>query len=121
MKGLLSINLDALGEVPGSPVNSSVVQLAVASELTQIVKLPRCLSEALYLLQLRMRNVDFFFMAEKAYHITSSATLHSDSCNKALNGLKSATEQIAVNEDYQPGQEGIPYVFIEVGSAFSFD
>jgi hypothetical protein len=32
---------------------------------------------------LRMRNAVFFFMAEKAYHITASATLYSDSCNKA--------------------------------------
>jgi hypothetical protein len=32
---------------------------------------------------LRMRYVDFFFMVEKAYHITSSATFHSDLCNKA--------------------------------------
>jgi hypothetical protein len=28
--------------------------------------------------------VGFFFMAEKAYHVTASATLHSDSCNKAM-------------------------------------
>jgi hypothetical protein len=28
-------------------------------------------------------DVIFFFMAEKAYHIASSATLRSDSCNKA--------------------------------------
>jgi len=25
-----------------------------------------------------------FFMAEKAYYVTASAHLHSDSCNKAL-------------------------------------
>jgi hypothetical protein len=47
-----------------------------------LLSLPRCLSEALYSLQLRMRYVGFF-MAEKAYHVTASATLHSDSCNKA--------------------------------------
>src|SRR5262245_39658004 len=49
-----------------------------------MVRLPRCLSEALYSLQLRMRYVAFFFIARKAYHVTASATLHSDSCNKAL-------------------------------------
>jgi hypothetical protein len=27
--------------------------------------------------------VAFFFIARKAYHVTASATLHSDSCNKA--------------------------------------
>jgi hypothetical protein len=32
---------------------------------------------------LRLRYVGFFFMAEKACHVTSSATFHSDSCNKA--------------------------------------
>src|SRR5688572_6280719 len=48
-----------------------------------MVRLPRCLSEALYSLQLRMRYVAFFFIARKAYHVTASATLHSDSCNKA--------------------------------------
>src|SRR5262245_22462917 len=72
-----------VGEAPGSPVNSSVVQLAIASELIQIVRLPRCLSAALYSLQLRMRYVAFFFIARKAYHVTSSADLRSDSCNKA--------------------------------------
>jgi hypothetical protein len=40
------------------------------------------LSEALYSRQLRMRYV-CFFMAEKAYQITASATLHSVSRNKA--------------------------------------
>jgi len=30
-----------------------------------------------------MRQVDFFFMAEKAYHGASSATLRSNSRNKA--------------------------------------
>src|SRR5262249_55500600 len=49
-----------------------------------MVSLPRCLSEALYSLQLRMRYVAFFFIARKAYHVTASATLHSDSCNKAI-------------------------------------
>src|SRR5262249_23670233 len=72
-----------VGEAPGSPVNSSVVQLAIASELIQIVRLPRCLSARLYSRQLRMRYVAFFFIARKAYHVTSSAALHSGSCNKA--------------------------------------
>ena len=63
--------------------NSSVVQFSTASELTQTVRLPRFLSEALYSLQLRMRYVAFFFIARKAYHVTSSATFHSDLCNKA--------------------------------------
>jgi hypothetical protein len=30
-----------------------------------------------------MWYVDFFFIARKAYHGASSATLHSDSCDKA--------------------------------------
>jgi hypothetical protein len=70
-------------EEPDSQVNSPVIQLAIASELIQIFRLPRCLCEALYLLQLRVCYVGFFFMAEKAYHGPSSATLHSDSRNKA--------------------------------------
>ena len=41
-------------------------------------------SEALYSLQLQMWYV-CFFMAEKAYHVTPSATLHSVSCDKANN------------------------------------
>jgi hypothetical protein len=45
------------------------------------------LSEALYSLQLRMRYV-CFFMAEKAYQVASSATLHSDSYNKTQKGVK---------------------------------
>src|SRR5262249_51603934 len=53
-----------------------------------MVSLPRCLSEALYSLQLRMRYVAFFFIARKAYHVTASATLHSDSCNKALSHIR---------------------------------
>src|SRR5215510_388545 len=72
--------------ITGSPVNSSVVQFLTASGLTQMAPLPRCLSEALYSLQLRMQKVGFFFMAEKAYHVTASAHLHSDSCNKAVGG-----------------------------------
>src|SRR5262245_65647557 len=36
-----------VGEAPGCPVNSSVVQFLTASELTQMAPLPRCLSEAL--------------------------------------------------------------------------
>lgn len=40
---------------PGSPVNLSVIQFSTASGQTQTVRLPCCLSEALYLLQLRMR------------------------------------------------------------------
>jgi hypothetical protein len=55
------------------PVNSSVVQFSTASELTQMAPLPRFLCEALYSLQLRMRYLAFFFIARKAYHVTSSA------------------------------------------------
>jgi transposase len=32
--------------------------------------------------------VDFFFMAEKAYHVTASAHLHSNSCNKAVGNYR---------------------------------
>src|SRR5215831_10160677 len=58
-----------------------------------MVSLPRCLSEALYSLQLRMRYVAFFFIARKAYHVTASATLHSDSCNKARADETSLAQQ----------------------------
>jgi hypothetical protein len=50
----------------------------------RLVRLPRFLSEALCSLELRIGYVIFFFMAEKAYYITLSATLHSDSYNKAV-------------------------------------
>jgi hypothetical protein len=30
-------------------------------------------------------------MAEKAYHVTSSATFHSDSCNKAVIEIKTSS------------------------------
>jgi hypothetical protein len=33
--------------------------------------------------EVEFRYVAFFFIARKAYHVTSSATFHSDSCNKA--------------------------------------
>src|SRR5262249_61812568 len=58
----------------------------------QMVRLPRFLSEALYSLQLRMRYV-CFFMAEKAYQVTASATLHSVSCNKAQIRLQNCYDQ----------------------------
>jgi hypothetical protein len=51
--------------------------------LTRMAPLPHYLSEALYSLQLRARRMGFF-MAENAYHVSASATLHSDSRNKAL-------------------------------------
>src|SRR5262249_43091801 len=60
-----------------------------------MVSLPRCLSEALYSLQLRMRYVAFFFIARKAYHVTASATLHSDSCNKA-NRIQKTNDELLI-------------------------
>jgi hypothetical protein len=55
----------------------------MASWLTQMVRLPRCLSKEFYTLLLRMWYSGFF-MAEKAYHVIAFATLHSGSYNKAL-------------------------------------
>ena len=49
----------------GGPVRNSF-------RMTQRVRLPHSLSEALSSFQLRMRYVDFFFMAEKAYHVMAS-------------------------------------------------
>src|SRR5262249_52269302 len=38
-----------------------------------------------------------------------------------LDGLKSSTEQITINKDYELGYEVFPYAYLEVDSAFSFD
>ena len=92
-----------VGEAPGSPVNSSAVQFSASSELTQIVRLLHYLSEALYSLQLRMQYVAFFFIARKAYHVTSSAIFHSDLCNKAT--IRSKIVASIADESYTPPRQ----------------